>query len=105
MGNQLNNVKSVSVGQLTRKPSHRWRRMAGGGQMVITRNGQPIAILTPTDSDSVDEDLDTLMAAKAQRAIRSMRQHAKEVGLDKMTMAEIDAEIAAVRRGQRQRRR
>ena len=66
-------------------------------RFLVDRNGQPAIIIM-----SVDDFMKTM--APAPDWLTSIQAHAKRNGLDKLTMADIDAEIAAVRRERRQRR-
>jgi hypothetical protein len=74
-------------------------------------------MLTPVDPDAAEEPFDKLMAlsavegeasairqARARLAMDRIREHARQAGLDKMTIGEIDALIAKVRRERRARR-
>ena len=42
-----------------------------------------------------------LVYARARRAVREIRRHAAELGLDRLTMSDIDREIAAARKARR----
>jgi hypothetical protein len=48
-------------------------------------------------------DLKALRQARAQAAVVAMQRRAAKLGLDKMTLAEINAEIAATRRERRKK--
>jgi len=73
-------------------------------EIVLTSNGKPFAILTPVQSDTVEEETLAIRRARARVAVDQTRAHARRTGLDKMTMTEIDAEIAAARRKRRVRK-
>lgn len=63
-------------------------------RFLVDRRGQPAVIIM-----SVDDYLETI--APEDTALRKIRDEAKRTGLDKLTMEEIDAEIAAYRREKR----
>ena len=65
-------------------------------RFLVDRRGQPAVIIM-----SVDDYLQTI--APEDIALRAIRDEAKQAGLDKLTMEEIDAEIAASRREKRAR--
>lgn len=67
-------------------------------EIVVTANGRPFALMTRVQPDTVEDELQAIRRARARAAMESMRARAKARGLDKMTMEEIDAIIADVRR-------
>jgi len=66
--------------------------------MVVTRDGRPMAILTPTSAESLVEDLQEIAFSQARRAVRNMRAAADKVGVSLMSFEEIETEIQAVRK-------
>jgi len=75
--------------------------LASDREIVLTANGQPVAGVSAVDPDTVEDELVALRRARARVAIDRMRAQTKAHGLDKMTMGEIDAIIADVRRKRR----
>jgi len=67
-------------------------------EIVVTCNGKPFAILAEVDEDTFEDRLKALRQARARAVLDLIQARAKERGLDKLTMAEIDAEIARARR-------
>jgi antitoxin (DNA-binding transcriptional repressor) of toxin-antitoxin stability system len=67
-------------------------------EIVLTVNGQPSAIVTPVDSDNLEEQLAAIRRARAAVAIDRARQIARERGLDKMSMKEVDDLVRSWRR-------
>jgi len=63
-------------------------------RFLVDRRGEPAVIIM-----SVDDYLETI--APEDTALRKIRDEAKRTGLDKLTMEDIDAEIAAYRREKR----
>ena len=63
-------------------------------RFLVDRRGEPAVIIM-----SVDDYLETI--APEDTALQKIRDEAKRTGLDKLTMEEIDAEIAAYRREKR----
>jgi len=70
-------------------------------EIVLTANGRPFALMTPVEPDTVEEEVLAIRRARAQAALSRIRAKAKAEGLDRMSMAEIDAVIAKVRRERR----
>ena len=63
-------------------------------RFLVDRRGEPTVIII-----SVDDYLRTI--APEDNALKAIRDQAKRAGLNKLTMEEIDAEIAAYRREKR----
>jgi hypothetical protein len=82
----------------------------GGAQMIHS-----VRDLSPDQKSAIESllghavseheqiSIRTLPASDAPDWLKSIQQDAKQAGLDKMTMEEIDAEITAVRRERNQR--
>ena len=67
-------------------------------RFLVDRNGEPAVIIM-----SVNDFIKTM--APTPDWLKDIQADAKRKGLDKLTMADIDAEIAATRRDRRHRRR
>ena len=93
----------VTVGQMRTDSARVWDKIAAGEEFVITRNGTPFAIMAPTKPSEVESNLRALRGARFGAALREMQRHAAKTGLDKMTLKEINAEIAAARKEIRER--
>ena len=88
----------VSVRELRSRSAAVWQALDAERHLVVTSNGKPIALLTATSPDTFDETLAALRQAEALRAIESMHRSAREAGADRLSLGEINAEIADVRR-------
>lgn len=91
-------MRFVSVRDLRGKSAQVWRRLAVERDMIVTSNGKPIAILTKTDERTFEESLTAIRRSRAMEALASMQMRSAARGLDRLTLDEINAEIAAVRR-------
>jgi len=94
----------VTVREFRTQPGKVWKKLEAGRDLVVTRNGKPFALLTFTEPDRVEENLRAIRHARFQEALAAQHGRARQLGLDQMTMAEIDAEIAATRRATRAKR-
>lgn len=94
----------VTVREFRTQPAKVWKKLEAGKDIVITRNGKPFALLTFTEADRVEENLRAIRRARFQEALAAQHTHAQQLGLNKMPMSEIDAEITAVRRQRRRKR-
>ncbi|MCL2654428.1 MAG: prevent-host-death protein [Coriobacteriia bacterium] len=85
----------VSSRELTSRPRETWERLAQEGELTITRNGQPAALMIDVDAESYDNIVRLLRQAKATRLIALAREEAARRGF--MSADEIAAEIQAAR--------
>ena len=97
-------MKMIASRELAAAPGRTWKLLETEGTLVITKDGKPRGILLPTSDSTLFEDLQNQNRIRAQRATSAMRRRAAELGLDSMTMEEIDAEIAAVRKEAKEHR-
>ena len=87
-----------TVRDLRTTPKRIWENLSADGEVVITNNGKPTAILFDISDGSFEETVKAVRQAKAVIAFNSMRAKAAASGY--MSDEEIEAEIAAVRRGE-----
>ena len=71
--------------------------------MVITRNGSPIAMLTPVTDKTLESSIDAWRKVRAQQALDRLQRSSFEQGADSMSMEEIDTEILNSRRDRKAR--
>jgi hypothetical protein len=79
-------------------PRSVWEDLSEDGEVVITNNGKPTALLFDIGDGDLEETLKAVRQAKAMIAFNSMRAKAAEKGF--LSEEEIEAEIAAARRGE-----
>jgi prevent-host-death family protein len=91
-------MKFVSVRDLRNTPSEVWDALEEGGDLVLTANGRPKALVVRVDQDDFDSTVVALRRARAQVAVSRMRSGARASGADRMSDAEIEAEIKGARR-------
>jgi len=77
------------------------RALKAEHEIVVTANGKPFAILAGVDEESFEGRLEALRRARFHGALDRMQATARARGVDGMTMEEIDAVIARVRRERR----
>jgi len=90
-------MKMIASRQLAAKPKMVWDLLTKEGSVVVTRDGKPCAIIMPTSDETLVEDLDDALFRRARRAVGSIRREAAGRGLGRLSMDEIDTEIAAAR--------
>lgn len=91
----------VTVRDFRAKSGQIWKKLSNVNEMVITLNGKPVAILTPTSENKLEETLKAIRTARAIQAVESIQQKSVERGYDRTALEEINAEIAEIRKGSR----
>ena len=72
--------------------------LAAGEEVVVTKNGRPVALMIGVEDGRLEEALRAVRRAKAVRSFQTLRQQAARQGFFSPT--EIDEEISAVRSAQ-----
>ena len=91
-------MKFLSVQDLRSQSTEEWEGLAAEREMVVTSNGRPIAILSAVTDETFEETLSAIRRSRAIAAVSETQRRSVQRGTDAITPAEIDAEIAAVRR-------
>src|SRR5260370_2724390 len=91
-------MKLMGTKELAASPRKALRQAGRDGSVVITENGHPKGLLTPTSEETLLEDVQELVRSRARRAVSEIRREAARRGLDRLSIADIDREIAAARK-------
>jgi len=91
-------MKFYTVRDLRNTPKSIWENLSSDGEVIITNNGKPAAVMINITEDSFEETIRAVRQAKAMNAFHSMKQKAASNGY--MSDEEIEAEISAARRGE-----
>ena len=94
-------MKFLSVRDLRSNSARVWRELPEEGEMVVTSNGRPVAVLTAVDEASVQQALTAWRRVRATQAISDIQRESVRKGTDQLSMDLIDSEIAIVRQGRR----
>jgi len=94
-------VSFVSTRELSKQPGKVMARVSEEGPQIITQNGVPAAYLIPTSGRGIESDLDALRRLLLGRALDAAQAEAACSGTSEISMDEINAEIAAVRKERR----
>ncbi len=81
------------------RPGEVWKDLAKEKELVITSHGQPVAVIVPVTGENLEDKLRAIRLAEFQQTLSRIQRESVRKGTDKLTMAEIDAEIARVRKG------
>jgi prevent-host-death family protein len=94
-------MKFIPSRDLRVRPGKVWKDLAKEKQLVITSHGQPVAVMVPVTGEDLEDKVRTIREAEFMRTLREIQQESVRNGTDKLTMAEIDAEIAEAKKGLR----
>lgn len=94
-------MRFITIRDLRSKSAQIQRDLPKEKEMVLTSNGKPIAILAATSADRVEESLAMFRRVRAMEAVDYMQRRSVEAGTDRMSLKEINKEIATVRKSRR----
>ena len=92
-------MRFVSVRELRSRSAAVWQKLAEEQDLVVTSNGKPIALLSATSENALEETLTTARRARAQAAVARLQQTSVQAGTDRLTLREVNVEIRKARRG------
>ena len=90
-------MKFVSVRDFRNRAAAVRKRLAREHEIVLTANGKPVAVIADVNEDTFEGKIAALRGARANAALDRIHAHARKSGADRLTMEEIDAEIARAR--------
>lgn len=96
-------MSTISISELKKKPAKAWLKSAGKHEIIITSNGQPVAVLMRIAAASLESTRALLRSVRALQAQAALQQAAAANGTAGLSMSDIDAEIAAARRARRRK--
>jgi antitoxin (DNA-binding transcriptional repressor) of toxin-antitoxin stability system len=93
----------LNTRELSKSTARVLRDLPKTGPRVITRGNKTVGILIPAAGDRLEEDLALLRRMELGRALGAVQREAVLHGSDRLTMAQINAEIRAARKARRKR--
>ena len=90
-------MKFLSVRDLRGNSARVWRELPDEGEMVVTSNGRPVAVLTAVDETTVEQSLAAWRRVRATQAISDIHRESVRKGTDRLSMDDVEREIAVVR--------
>lgn len=96
-------MRFITIRDLRSRSAEIQRELPKEKEMVLTSNGKPIAILTATSAERIEESLAMIRRLRAMEAVDLMQRRSVEAGTDRMSLKEINKEIAAARKERRAR--
>ena len=96
-------MRFITIRDLRSKSAKIQQELPKEKEMVLTSNGKPIAILIATSAERFEESLAMIRRLRAMEAVDLMQRRSVEAGTDRMSLEEINKEIAAVRKERKAR--
>ena len=87
---------------LRNQPSELRKKLDKEGELVVTVDGEPMAVMLQIPKGSLEDLVLLLSQVRAQLAVANIREQARKTGLNKMTIEQADVlvkETRAARRG------
>lgn len=94
-------MKFITVRELRGRSGQVWNKLARERDMILTSNGKPIAILSAVSEETLEESLAAVRRARAVAAVEHLQRQSVRTGTDKLSSAEIAAEVRASRKARR----
>ena len=96
-------TERIPILDLYASPNKVTEQLKRAGQLVLTNNDGPVAVMLDVDESNLKDTLLEVRRLRAQRIIKAMQEAAVRNGLSNMTLEEINAEISAARAEKRTR--
>ncbi len=90
--------KRVTYRELRNTPGRVWERLAGDEPLMLVADGETKAIVIPVHDGDADAALEAYERGRALVAMRRIAAFAHKEGLDRTSLADINAMIREVRR-------
>lgn len=94
-------MRFIKIRDLRGKSSQIQRELPKEKEMILTSNGNPIAILAAVSGDTLEELLIAFRQARAMSAVAHMQKRSMELGTNQFPLEEINREIAAERKSRK----
>ncbi|HRJ59475.1 MAG TPA: hypothetical protein PLV64_24560 [Anaerolineales bacterium] len=90
-------MQFVPYRDLRNEPSALRKKLASEGELVVTVDNKPFAVMINLDDENIQDILLMVSRLRAQMAARSIRSKARRDGLDKMALKDVNAVIKKTR--------
>ncbi len=98
-------MKFITVREFRSNTAKMWRQLQKEHQLIVTRRGKPVAMLTSTNEKDIGDAILRDQGRKALAALDQLQISAKANGLSTMSMSQIDKTIADSRKTRSPKRR
>lgn len=92
-------MKLVTVREFRSKSGVLLGELEEEGEIVLTSNGRPVAVVSAVSGDDLEEQLMALRRGRALVSLEKIRESARRRGLDALSAGEIERAVKEVRRG------
>jgi prevent-host-death family protein len=96
-------MKYISIRDLRGNTAAVRKSLARDGEIVVTANGKPIAVLAPVSPRSVEETVAAIRRARFTQALEEAHSAAKEAGLSGLSEKNVEAVVREARKAARRR--
>jgi hypothetical protein len=90
-------MQFYSERELSAYPQIIWQKLSETGELIITDNGKPRAIMIDVNGINLEDILSAIRQLAARKSINQIRLTSLKNGNYKMTETEIETEIKAAR--------
>jgi hypothetical protein len=90
-------MEFVPYRMLRNQPSELRKKLDENGELVVTLDGEPLAVMLQIPKGSLEDLVLLLSQVRAQLAVATIREKARKRGLNKMTVEQADALIKETR--------
>jgi hypothetical protein len=90
-------MEFVPYRMLRNQPSELRKKLDEKGELVITVDGEPLAVMLRIPKGSLEDLVLLLSQVRAQLAVATIREQARKRGLSKMTVEQADALVKETR--------
>ena len=90
-------MQFVPYRTLRNEPATLRKKLASEGELVVTMDNQPFAVMISLGDENVQDILLMVSRLRAQMAVRSIRSQARKAGLDTMALKDVNALIKKTR--------
>jgi hypothetical protein len=94
-------MEFVPYRMLRNQPAELRRKLEEKGELVVTVDGEPLAVMLQIPKGSLEDLVLLLSQVRAQLAAAVIREQARQSGLDNMTPEQADAIVQQTRRSRR----
>ena len=92
-------MRFISVSDLRNKPAQIRQFLFREKEIVLTLNGKPFADIALTSENTLEKSLAMMRRIRAENAVTSMQKQSLEKSTSRLSLSDIEAEIAAARKG------
>lgn len=95
-------MKFLTVRDLRNKSSQIWKDLKTEQEMIITKNGRPVAILSSVNDKNIELSINSIRRARALEAMSFLQKESIKKKTNEISLDDINQEIKAVRKRQKQ---